>query len=295
MGWGFLGVVLLIFGAIGTPIGQTALESTGIRQSQWEQMVISIEKSVAGYNGEIGIYIKDLRSGRTYERNADEKFASASLIKLPIMAATFQAVHQGRFRLDTPLILKRKHKRGGSGHLRYLRTGRSFPVSYVVYKMITHSDNTAAAMLIDKIGYSDLNRAFRDFGLQTTRIDPVGMRLSDHIHPARENYTTAREMGRLLEKIYDHKLVSDGLSDLMIEILKDADSPTRLARDLPDDWSLARKTGLLRKNCHDVGIVFTDKGDYVICVLTARNETYRKAKNLIASVGKTAYSFIAHS
>jgi beta-lactamase class A len=103
-------------------------------------------------------------------------------------------------------------------------------------------------------------------------------------------------MGSLLEKIYRHQVVNDGLSDLMIEIMKGANARTRLARDLPRDWQFARKTGLLRKNCHDVGIVFAPEGDYILCVLTNnKTENYRVAKGLISSVGKQAYDYIDQS
>jgi beta-lactamase class A len=82
----------------------------------------------------------------------------------------------------------------------------------------------------------------------------------------------------------------------MLEIMKGASySRGRLARDLPNDFKLARKTGLLRKNCHDMGIVFTPDGDYIICVLTGRNKNYEVAKGLISSVGRKAYEYMHNS
>jgi len=81
------------------------------------------------------------------------------------------------------------------------------------------------------------------------------------------------------------------LSDLVIEIMKGAKSRTRLARYLPENSYMARKTGLLRRNCHDVGIVFTKEGDYIVCVLTGHNYTYKRAKTLIASVGREVHNY----
>ncbi len=147
-------------------------------------------------------------------------------------------------------------------------------------------------MVIDLLGYDYLNSRFSDFGLNVLRIAPSGMSLASRLDPSLDNYTTAREMGFLLEKIYRHEIVNDGLSDLMLEIMKGANSRTRLARYLPADWKIARKTGLLRKNCHDVGIVFAPEGDYVLCVLTGQNRTYENAKGLIASVGRQTYEYI---
>jgi beta-lactamase class A len=152
-------------------------------------------------------------------------------------------------------------------------------------------------MVIDLLGYDYLNQRFEQMGLRATRIAPTGMSLADRLaDPALDNYTTPKEMASILEKIYNHQMVTDGLSDLMMEIMKGANSRTRLAKNLPHDWQFARKTGLLRKNCHDVGIVFSPEGEYVLCVLTNGNtENYKVAKGLISSVGKQAYDYIGEN
>ena len=66
---------------------------------------------------------------------------------------------------------------------------------------------------------------------------------------------------------------------------------SRLAKGLPRGWEIAHKTGLLRKACHDVGIVFSPKGDYMICVLTSHDVTYKTAKRFIANVGRITFDY----
>jgi beta-lactamase class A len=261
---------------------------------RWEGMISSLNERVSHFDGDVGIFIKDLRTGRTFEHNSNRRFLSASLIKVPIMAALFADVEDGRIRLDGSLKYKRRYRRDGAGVLRWARDGSRFTVSALVHTMISKSDNTATAMLIDTIGFDRLNERFEEFGLKETRIHPTGMSLASRLDPSLDNWTTPEEMGFLLEKIYRHEILeNDGLSDLMLEVMKGANSRSRLARDLPDRWQLARKTGLLRKNCHDVGIVFSPEGDYVICVLTGDNRTYAAAKGFISEVGKQTYDYFA--
>lgn len=293
--WG--GVILFfatLFIFLG-PSGNSAREYLGYENTRWQEMCKSITEMAYDYDGDVAIYIKDLKSGKVFETHADRPFVSASLIKVPIMAATFKAIHDGRFSLDSSLIMKNLYRRGGSGNFRNIRSGTRLRVSRVLYTMISDSDNTAAAMLINLLGYDFLNEAFNDFGLKMTRINQKGMSLSNYIDPSSDNYTSAREMGFLLEKIYKRELVSDGFSDLMVEMMRGANSRTRLAQYLPENWKLARKTGLLRKNCHDMGIVFTPKGDYIICVLTGHNYNYGEAKTLIAGVGREVHNYFGHS
>lgn len=265
--------------------------------ARWEQMSQNIQDSVRRYNGDVGIYIKNLKTGRSFEYNTNHEFVCASLIKVPIMVATFQAIKEGRISLNSRLRFKQSYRRDGSGTLKWARKGVTYPLSYLIYQMITKSDNTATAMIIDLLGYDYLNSQFEVMGLKATRIAPTGMSLASRLSdPALDNYTTPQEMGALLEKIYRHQLVNDGLSDLMIEIMKGANHRTRLAKDLPHDWQFARKTGLLRKSCHDVGIVFSPDGDYVLCVMTyGKSENYQVAKGLISTVGRKAYAYMSPS
>lgn len=296
--WFIVLVVVAAFFITASPTKETTQAAPSVDASliRWNNMVSNITSTVSGYNGEVGLYIKDLKSGRTFHHNAEKKFICASLIKVPIMVAAFQAIKDGKISLSTRVKYARKFRRDGSGNMKWAKSGFQYTVSYLIYSMITRSDNTATAMMIDLLGYDYLNERFAATGLKETQIKPSGMSLSSYLNPDLDNYTTAKEMGDLLEKIYRHELVGDGLSDLMLEIMKGASySRGRLARDLPNDFKLARKTGLLRKNCHDMGIVFTPDGDYIICVLTGRNRNYDVAKGLISSVGRKAYEYMHNS
>lgn len=261
-----------------------------IRDAEWLRLVEDLEKASRAYSGRVGIYIKDLETGKSWEYNADRKFPSASLIKVPIMAAVFESIRAGRLSLDTQIKLTRGLRVGGSGSLKWVREGTSLSVMEIIYKMITESDNTATKMLIDSVGMDYLSGAFRAMGLEQTNITPEGMSLSSR-PVRRENYTTAREMGGLMERIYAGKLVDREASEFMLDVLKHTKSRSRLRRGLPLGWEIGHKTGLLRKACHDVGVVFSPRGDFVIAVLTSEVPSYSSAKTFIARVAKLTYKY----
>lgn len=260
------------------------------QEATWDDMALALKDAIDRYPGEVGLFVKDLRSGRTFEYNADNLFVSASLIKVPIMAATFQAVKEGKIDLASKLRFNRRYRREGAGKIRYAQNGTLFSLDRLVQDMMKYSDNTATAMLVDQLGYEYLNDCFGKFGFETTRINPMGMSLSNRIDPTLDNYTTPREMAVFLEKIYRYQINTPELSERMVQIMKGVNSRNRLARYLPRDWQLAHKTGLLRRNCHDVGIVYTPRGDYIICVLTSQNYNYRMAKSFISTLSKRAYA-----
>jgi beta-lactamase class A len=276
------------FSGSGPVVGET------LPDPRWVNFNAQLSKMVAREPGVSGLFIKDLRRGLEYTYNIDRTFPSASLIKLPVLVATFQAIKEGKISMETIVSMERKDRRGGSGRLRFYPAGSSFKVSELLDHMIGESDNTATHLMVTLLGFHYLNQVFENVGLKETRIHPEGLLLTEG-HVRNENYTTPREMAFLLEKIYRRELVSQQASDQMVGILKKAGCRDRLARYLPPDWQLAHKTGLLRRACHDCGVVYSPEGDFLVCVLTARNRNYRRAKRFIASIGRRTFNFYSSS
>jgi len=66
----------------------------------------------------------------------------------------------------------------------------------------------------------------------------------------------------------------------------------RIPKYLPVDITIAHKTGLEKGVCHDAGIVFTHKGDFIIVVLTKyANSNSSPSKEFIAKASLHAYRY----
>src|SRR5262245_25735133 len=103
---------------------------------RWADFNSQLSRYILRQPGVAGLYIKDLRKGLEYTYNVDRTFPSASLVKLPIMVATFQAIKEGKISLQTVVTMKRRDRRGGSGRLRFFPTGSTFTVSELLDHMI---------------------------------------------------------------------------------------------------------------------------------------------------------------
>jgi beta-lactamase class A len=155
--------------------------------------------------------------------------------------------------------------------------------------MINESDNTATKMVLERLGIGYVQQQFPRMGLLYTGIYEEGMSIKGG-RVAHENYTTAREMEMLLEKIYRGEAVDKPSSDLMMEILKKPKAvASRLAKGMPNGWEIAHKTGLLRQACHDSAIFLTPSGDYTVTVLTGQNGSYSQAKNFITKLAHVTF------
>jgi beta-lactamase class A len=261
-----------------------------INPDDWQSLADAVSVRASHFGGTVGYIIKDFRSGQTASDNSDLSFPSASLIKFPILCAAFQAVEEGKLSLSTPITLERGDKKGGSGILKLSPLGTVYTNRELLEYMIGHSDNTAAYLLVRQLGYDYLQKTFTQLGLQDTVITAEGFKLTSR-RVEEDNMTSPRDMAYLLEKIYKRELVSAQASDQMLDILKHQHLRDRLPRFLPTGWEIAHKTGLLRRACHDVGIVFSPKGDYMICVLTSHDAAYKTAKRFISSVARITYDY----
>lgn len=259
----------------------------------WEVLTSELQNAAQRFPGQMAIYIRDLQTNKEFSFNPDKLFPSASLIKVPIMACVFKKIKEDSLTLLTPIKLKKEYRTGGSGTLKWHANGSKFAVGELLYRMITESDNIALKMLVGALGKNYIQEAFRDFGLTATNFYEEGLSLSGQ-PVANENFTTAREMGNLLEKIYRGDLIEAQSSSLMLEFLKEQKHMDRLGRTLPTGWMLANKTGLLRRACHDAGIVFTPTGkNYVLVVLTWKAPNYKFAKHSIAKIGRVTYRYFS--
>ena len=255
----------------------------------WDEMTQELQRLASHHRGRLAIEVEDFKTGRTWSYHPDDLFPSASTVKLPIMACVFAKIKQGDLSLNTRLTLRRHNRVGGSGSLKWMPDGSRFTIAELLQHMIVESDNTATNMVIEELGMGYIQQEFPKLGLLYTGIYPEGMSLRGG-HVAHENYTTAREMTMLMDKIYHGELVDRQSSELMLEILKRKKAvASRLAKGLPRGWEIAHKTGLLRHACHDVAIFLTPHGDYAMTVLTGSNPSYKEAKNFISRLGKVTF------
>jgi len=261
------------------------------RKAAWGNFNRQLISEINKFKGESGVVIKDLESGWEFTYGKDKLFPSASLVKIPIMAASFLASCQGRISLDREIALKPSDKLTGSGILKAMPAGTTLNVERLIGLMIYDSDNTATNIITNLVGIDYLNSAFRDFGLQNTGLL---RKVADYKlrNKGIENYTTAEDMALLLEKMYRRELVNKNISDKCISILKLTRFNDRIPKYLPADITIAHKTGLERNVCHDAGVVFTPNGNFLICVLTRyKNANSNLAKEFIARIALLTYNF----
>lgn len=262
------------------------------------------------FPGDMAVYMKNLATGDEIDLDADSVYETFSVIKIPIMVEVLKQVAAGRFSLDDRVPIKLGDRRIPSGVLYALDPGLQPTVRDLLKLMIILSDNEATDLLADKVGRQNVTDTMQQMGLTHTSIrysdldwdrhwlgslDPsfreatgdetlkfpfdkyTGAQVSEAFgHTIWDagiyfGHSSAREIGRLLEKIEAGEVVSKAACDQMLGILKQQQVDDRFPRYLRD-VEIAHKTGDGQPFiANDVGILWVKDQPIVLVVFTGHH------------------------
>lgn len=262
------------------------------REKRWNKLRQSLSARIRSFGGDAGVVIEDLQTGWRMVHHENRSYPAASIVKIPIMVACYQAAQEGRLNFDEPIALRASDKTPGSGQLDQLPNGTAVPVRQLIDLMITQSDNTAANALINRLGMEWLQNSFRRQGLSHTTLVRRMMDFSGR-KKGIDNTTTPADIALILKRIYRSDKMNRRVSDECLQMLRRQKMHDRIPKKLPEGVVVAHKTGLERGVCHDAGIVSTPRGDYLIVVLTRHKAKWgaKPSKRLIADLARQVYDY----
>lgn len=232
-----------------------------------------IESLVRGFQGDIGVYIKNLENGKTVAINADTVFPTASMVKIPILIGVMDKVDRGQLKFDQNLIYRDSLLYEGVDILGSFKAGEQIELGKVVMLMLTMSDNTASLWLQSLAGTGTrINTILDSLGFVATRVNSRT--------PGREGdrsqfgwgQTTPREMATLMEKIVRGEVISKEKSAQMLRLLSRNFWDDNALSQIPANVFVASKNGAVNQSRSEVLYVRGDEAEYILCVCTRRNK-----------------------
>ncbi|MBM0743786.1 serine hydrolase [Phormidium sp. CLA17] len=259
------------------------------RSLNWLQQRLASLRSGEYASLKPGMFFMDLETGNYAEVNGDKVYPTASIIKLPILIALFQAVDAGTISLNETLTMTRDVIVGGSGEIQDLPPGSKFSLLDTATKMIVTSDNTATNMIIKRMGgIQVLNARFRSWGLQKTVMRNMLPDLKG------TNTTTARELVQLLTLLDKQQLLSSRSQSQALDILQRVRNRTLLPVGLGRGATIAHKTGDIGFILGDAGIIQMPTGKrYLAAVLVESAYDDPGARDFIQDVSRIVYTYLS--
>ncbi|MBD2757586.1 serine hydrolase [Spirosoma validum] len=227
-----------------------------------------LQAALVGFHGDAGVYVYNLRTGKSVAINADTLFPTASTIKVPIQCGVFNKIHQGKLSYNQELIYK-DSLHYDDGIVGSLRDGAKIPLSQVIMLMETVSDNTGSLWCQALAGGgSTINDWLETNGFHQTRVNSRT--------PGREAFrtqygwgqTTPREMATLMIYLRQGHAVSAEASEEMYRNLGRQFWDENGLSQIPPDVKTACKTGAVNKARSEVTFVHAPHGEYAYCIMT---------------------------
>lgn len=207
-----------------------------------------LREELADKAGDWSLYLYRLDTGEEIGINANDPMISASLIKLYIAGCYLEDVEKGNIEDNYQNQL---------------------------FAMISASDNGATNQLIDLLGMDRINAFIQDHHYSAGQLNRKMLE-----NNGTENYTSAKDCGRVLRKVYKGTYVNKEASERILEAMRAqiARNRYKIPAGVPDDVETANKTGeLFTKNKeginvsvqNDAAIIFAEDHPYVLTVMTA--------------------------
>lgn len=260
------------------------------RQVLWQKLQADIRQIDTQLDGVLGLAIKDLTSGEEFFIHGDEVMPQASSIKIAVLANLYLQAQQGRIKLTDQYVVRKEDLVPGSDIMLGLTPGVTrLTLRDLATLMIAVSDNSATNVLIDRVGFDNVNAMLEKLGLHSTRLRRKMMDLKA-AGEGRENVSTPREMMTLLETIYRGKLLNKEMTEDFLQMLS-THKESSILQGLPEDVIAANKPGELEAVRNDSGIVLVKNRPFILCVMTTYLKDEKDGSAAIRRISALAYSY----
>jgi beta-lactamase class A len=264
-------------------------------------LVAAFDEVLAGFDGLGSYFVVDLDTGQALGRNDEVAFSGMSLVKIPILLETYRVLDGPPTAAQTKLITE----------------------------TATLSSNYAANLLLELIagrpdpfaGAEQVTRSLRDLGIYNTFIavpydkeaqpqylatylTPANQRQDLTTNPDPNMQTTVRDLGRLLQMIYecvqgngpllqqDAQQLTTAECSAVLDVLRENHIEAFIEAGVPKGVPVAHKHGWVGDTHGDAAVVFAPGHDYVLAVALHRPGWLEWADStaVIAELSRLAYA-----
>jgi len=234
-----------------------------------------------------GYYFEDLNTGSWIGINEKTVFQPVSLLKLPLIAATFKQLSDGVIFSNTTVTILPEDVDDGYGPLASRGHGYSLSVHELIYYVSIHSDNTALQTLRRIVGDDAYYDAALAMGISGTTFNN-GL--------ASEVFTLSpKEYSNLFRSLYYSTYLDRDSSQTLLALLSSTNYTRGLPAGVPSGIVVSHKTGLFDTDWHyefhDCGIVYYPRSPYMLCIMTA-GMPYDDSNRFIANLSAITYQYV---
>lgn len=253
---------------------------------------------------QVGLSVRDLRTGQTLSIDGDTVFHAASTMKVPVLFALFREFQSGRMKADRRVLLVNQFRSivdssvytlsasDDSDSSVYAMVGHEVPLRELATRMITHSSNLATNALITLLDPRRITLQTREWG--ATRMQVLrGVEDNAAFRAGLNNTVTANDLVALFASLERGQVANRASTREMLSILEAQAFNDEIPAGLPPGTRVAHKTGWITATQHDAGLVFPpDRPPYAIAILTRGITDQQIANRLMADCSRIVWEWL---
>lgn len=249
------------------------LAMTGMSQKNDHKLEVRLQEAIKGFNGEVGIYVQHLKSGKVVAINADTVFPTASIVKVPILVGVIDKIEKNELRYDSAHQYRDSLLYAGEDILGSFKDGEKIYLEKIIMLMLTMSDNTASLWLQQMAGTGTrINAILDSLGFQHTRVNSRTTGREANRLQYGWGQTSPREIARLFEMIYRQQLFSPVSCENMMRFLGRNFWDENAISQIPPYIQVFSKNGAVNEVRSEVLLVNAPNNPYIFCIFTKNNK-----------------------
>lgn len=234
-----------------------------------------LSSRIASYSGKWSVYVKNLFTDDSLILN-DTPMKSASVMKLFIMGAVYDAIESKELE-------------------------RTQEIEDLMYNMICYSSNPDANRLLALLGNGSYEQGIEKVNQYIDREEFTGSTheyngfndSSTILDSEHFNQVSAKDCGILLEQIYRRTFGSRTVCNEIEELMLNQNTRYKIPAGLPEGIAVGNKTGEMDTVENDAAVIYGEKSDYILCILSSDWDSKNEAITHIAELSSVVYDFFS--
>jgi beta-lactamase class A len=254
-----------------------------VRSFRYKVEELIRQEEEKGLAKEVAVYFRCLSDGIWFGIGEQDKFAPASLMKVPLMVAYFKEAEKD------PEILEKKIKYEALSTVSGLfvkpktnfKPGEYYSVDELIKAMIIESDNNASLLLMKNIGTDVFAATYINLGILHTFLEEG-------------DFISLKSLVGMFRVLYNASYLNEAMSEKALQYLANVSYKDGIAAGLPSDIIVAHKFGERLKSeenikqLHDVGIVYYRDNPYLLGIMT-RGADFQNLTKVIREISGLIY------
>ncbi|MEX6688613.1 serine hydrolase [Danxiaibacter flavus] len=247
---------------------------TAYSQKTDKKLETQINEIIKGFNGDVGVYVHDLKHNKIVAINADTVFPTASIVKIPILLGIMRKIQDGELKYHQRVVYKDSlYYSEGDDILSNFKEGSQIELSKVMMLMLTISDNCASLWLQGLSGSGTrINQILDSMGLKSTRVNSRTPGREQNRSVYGWGQTSPREIAWVMEQIVNGRVFTKEASDKMLRLLSRQYWDEEAISQIPAGVFVADKNGAVDASRNEILYVNGKKAPYILSIFTKNNK-----------------------